>query len=191
MTPVHVMLDIETLGTRPGAMIASIGACTFGDGKPRDYRHTFHSAIKLAGQDRLGLRAEPATLDWWLQQSPDALAALTRDAQGIGDAIWDFRAFVDAARAAGDKLRIWANGANFDPVMLEAVFDRMGDGEEQLCPWSFRDVRCLRTLLDVAGVDGKQFRPTVAHDALADAMAQADAAEEAMRRLGLIERPPA
>jgi hypothetical protein len=188
MTPVHVMLDIETLGTRPGAMIASIGACTFGDGKPRKQ---FRARCRIDGQEKLGLHIEPDTVLWWLEQDHEARVALTAESgkMSLEAALCELREFLQWAQQGlpFSRRRVWANGANFDPVMIEAAARAA-----QLPPlWSYRDVRCHRTLLDLAGVDGKEYRPTVAHDALADAMAQADAAEEAMRRLGLIERPPA
>jgi hypothetical protein len=176
------MVDIETLGTRPGAAIASIGACAFGDGLRREYRKQFRVRVELVGQDALGLHLDPETVTWWLQQSDQARAALTRDFGRVvlPTALLWLTAFIQEARVAQSRpLEVWANGANFDTVLLEAAYRACG----LTAPWEFRQVRCHRTLLKLADLDGKAFATGLAHDALDDAMAQADAAEAALARL--------
>lgn len=194
-TPVvHVMLDIETMGTRPGAMIASIGACTFAH--PGQGRRIFRHRILLEGQDRLGLHMDPATVGWWLDQSAEARAALSQrnGASLLAVALTGFSGWLAEVRdplwlGQPARLRIWGNGATFDVVLMEAAY-RAAD---LLVPWGFRDARDLRTLLDLAGVDGKAFPAATLHDALSDALAQAAAAEAALDVLGQLraaaERP--
>lgn len=184
LTPVHIMLDIETMGTRPGAAIVSIGACTFGDGSIwRGQRRQFQATISLDGQQERGLHLDPATVTWWLGQSDAARAALTAGSPvHLGSALFQLNAFVGAARdvnGEGAPVRIWGNGANFDPPVIEAAYHACMLAP----PWRYRDVRCLRTLLDLAGLDMKAYSRGTLHDALDDAMSQADAAEAAFARL--------
>lgn len=49
-----------------------------------------------------------------------------------------------------------------------------------------RTVGDLCALLALAGIESKAHPPAIPHDALSDALAQADAAEAALRKLGLL-----
>jgi hypothetical protein len=183
LTPVHIMLDIETMGTRPGAAIVAIGACTFGDGLNWVRRRQFRATITLDGQQQRGLHLDEATVTWWLRQSDAARQALTMEGGvQLGTALFQFNDFVNAARDVNGEqspVRMWGNGANFDPPVIEAAYRAC-----MIKPaWGFRDARCLRTLLDLAQVDMKAFRHGTAHDALDDAMSQAFAAEAAFATL--------
>lgn len=42
-----IMLDLETLGTKPGSVVLSVGACTFGHGVAR---RTYHQHLDLDDQ---------------------------------------------------------------------------------------------------------------------------------------------
>ncbi len=64
---------------------------------------------------------------------------------------------------------VWGNGATFDITLLENAYR-----QHNLSPyWNFRSIRDVRTIKMLELVDPNQFKPTVAHDALADANAQA------------------
>lgn len=74
----HIMIDIETFGTRPGAAIRSIGAVVFGfpdgdNGHPFVARSGgFYANITRVSCEQVGLRVEPETEDWWRRQSIEA-----------------------------------------------------------------------------------------------------------------------
>src|ERR1700721_3055421 len=76
----HVMADIETLGTRPGSVILSIGAVAF------DHRQglgpEFHVKINQQSSERAGLTVDKGTLAWWMRQSPEARALLDETRNG-------------------------------------------------------------------------------------------------------------
>ena len=71
----HVMLDLETWGTRPGSALRSIGAVTFGLNATsvgaRFYRNIDKESCLLAG-----LTVDTETVSWWLKQAPEAVAYL-------------------------------------------------------------------------------------------------------------------
>lgn len=180
--PVHVMLDLETMGTAPGSMIAAIGACTFVTDAPRQ---TFYARVELRGQDRLGLTIDPDTVLWWLAQDEPAREELThpslrRHRQPLAAALTELHNRI-RWWSEGRELRLWANGANFDPGIAETAWRACFPGTAPA--WRYHEVRCVRTLLELAGVDRKAFPPRVAHHALHDALAQADAAEAAFHAL--------
>lgn len=171
-----IMIDIETLGTKPGSVIASIGAVAF-DATTGEFGETFYVKIDVADAQNEGLHIDASTVAWWMQQSDEARAStFTGDDKtslmlGLGE-LYDF-----VTKESAD--RVWGNGPSFDLVQLEAAYTKTG----KLAPWSFRAHRDLRTLRDLSGVDIPNIG--TAHNALDDAIAQAHAVIEAYKLLGL------
>jgi hypothetical protein len=71
-----------------------------------------------------------------------------------------------------DRLQVWSYGAAADIVWLESAYRAIG----QQHPWTYKEVRCLRTVVEVAKQAGVSIpeRPSgmVQHDALEDAKYQ-------------------
>src|SRR5688572_29962905 len=91
-----VMLDLETLGTRPGCAILSIGAVAFD-------RHTgalgpeFYMVVNRKSCEAKGLTQDQSTLDWWSRQSAEAkkvLAEAENAPNGLGGALVQFTAYL-------------------------------------------------------------------------------------------------
>lgn len=166
--PDRVMVDIETLGINPGAVIVSIGAVTF-DG---DKHETFYQSVSVQSATNAGLTVDGDTLEWWLGQDGDATEQLT-GGQPLGRALADFNAFVRGA----DEL--WANSPSFDLRIIEAAMDAVGIEPE----WEFYQERDFRTLKNLPG------RPDLPrgddeHHAMADAYHQAEVAEHMLSTYG-------
>lgn len=167
-----VMIDTETLGTAPGSAILSIGAVMFG---PAGLGEEFYAPISLASCTAAGLTIDPGTVAWWMKQSEAARAAAFRDdAEPLAAVLEQFTCWLNLV----DAERPWAQGANFDPPLLEAAYRACG----MTPPWKYWDVRDTRTLYDLAGVRVDRARGTH-HNALDDARAQAEAAVVALQRL--------
>ncbi|WP_314439454.1 3'-5' exonuclease [Massilia timonae] len=168
-----VMIDTETLGTRPGAAILSIGAVMFA---PDGLGESFYAPIDLSSCAAAGLAIDPATVLWWMQQSDEArAAAFPADAAPLQQVLLAFQAWFVAQEARYP----WCHGATFDVPLLDAAFKACG----LTAPWEFWNVRDTRTLYDVAGVKVDRKSGTH-HHALDDAINQADAAARALRILG-------
>lgn len=166
-----VMLDLETLGTRPGCAVLSIGACTFsptGHGTDAE----FYANIDPQSCRDAGLYVDPATVEWWSRQGDEAKAALMVDRRPLKDALW---AFATWWQTVGGE-RVWSQGAAFDQPILEAAFVAAGFAG---APWAFWNSRCSRTLFAVADVDARHWKGAK-HNALEDARAQAGAVQAAM-----------
>jgi len=164
----RVMLDIETLGTEPGAAILSIGAVRFG---PRELGATFHRSVALQSCEAAGLTIDAETLEWWLGQGADAREVLTGGVP-LADALAALAEFY------GDADEVWANSPAFDCAMLETAYEAVG----QEAPWAYyeqRDVRTIEALPGAADVD----HDGVAHDALDDAKHQARSVAATLGRL--------
>lgn len=166
------MIDIEALGTRPGAAILSIGAVMFDQA---GLGGTFYAPVLLESCIAVGLTIDPATVTWWMRQSDEARAAAFREeAAPLPKVLGDFADWFVANRATHP----WCHGATFDVPLLEAAFKACG----MSAPWEFWNVRDTRTLYDLAGVKVDRAARTH-HNALDDAINQAATAVRAMRIL--------
>jgi hypothetical protein len=169
---VHIMCDIETLGTRPGAVVLSAALVRFSD----EAYCTVN--ISVPEQQALGLEIDPETHAWWGGQDPVAWQNATQNPVPLLAALQYLDAWITWARGDGDAL-VWCHGATFDCPILGELYRRAG----MEAPWKFWDIRDTRTLYDLAGVNVKDYAVPPPHIALNDAIGQTRAANEALRRI--------
>lgn len=182
-----LMIDLETLGTAPGSVITQIGLCAF---NPRGsssaaVREIQHELIHVNPQSclDLGMTVSWSTIQWWLQQDEAARMTMARPAVfcGLPDALEQLDQFIIRSMAMG--FFVWGNGSGFDVTLIEVAYRACN----RAVPWSYRNVRDQRTLVKLAPCAALQFpKPDVAHDARADAIAQAEAVSLC---IAAIERP--
>lgn len=173
----NVMVDIETLGVRPGSVVLSIGAVVF-DPKSGELGAEFYQNIDAASCDSLGLTRDPSTLEWWRNQPVAARDALKVDKVPLPEAL----VRLDTWWIKNNGVELWANGASFDPVLLNACYHAAG--MEPV--WKFWDFRCARTILALGNRRPMPAARDTAHHALHDAKAQA-VAVAACLRAGIIK----
>lgn len=181
------MLDLETLGTRPGCPVVSIGCVGF-DYRVDDVSEPFYAIVNVQAQVRAGLTIDANTLRWWTEQSRAAQAALLsamNDAMPLTDAVTELGEWVRTQADPGMPVRVWGNGAGFDQPILLAAMTACGCDDRQF--WNFWDERCHRTLKNLPELLGapriRGPKPTVAHNAGHDAKAQAIEAVMLLRSL--------
>lgn len=154
------MLDIETLGTQPGSAIISIGAVKFND---REVRDEFYERIDLESCINIGLKMQPQTVIWWLQQNDAARNEICQQGKPITEVLANFSKWVDDSNA-----EIWGNGATFDNVLLSCAYHAASLAR----PWKYSGDRCYRTLKNM--FPNIEFaRIGTHHNALDDAKSQA------------------
>jgi len=175
------MVDLETLGTAPGSVILSIGAVTFDPVFGAVGAKAFYRVIDQASCEAVGLTVDPATVAWWERQDQAARDALKVDPRQVRDVLADFTAWW---RASGGR-KFWAHGPNFDETLLAAVYRACG----AIPPWKYWDCRCTRTIYAAAGDIKPDRAAGQHHNALDDAIAQAEAVCRAYRVLGLAVAP--
>lgn len=174
-----VMLDLETMSSKPDAAIVAIGAVEF-DTETREVGARFYLPVQLASSVRCGGAMEPDTVLWWLQQEEAARRELWKeDRADLATALQQFTAWM-TERAPAGEVRVWGNGAAFDNVVLRSAYERM----HLAAPWRFWNDRCYRTM-KAQRPEVKLERVGVHHNAADDAESQA------RHLLAMLEQPNA
>lgn len=172
----HVMLDIETLGTRAGCVMFQVGVVAFNLANDSEQGRVFDISIQSSLDH--GFKIEESTLKWWATDQKDLFAKL------INRESMDVTAFINRFNAwymtyANEETYFWANGTHFDVAILEAYLRVHGAST----PWRYNRVRDYRTILH-PWFDGYTFAPLpreyTGHDALDDAERQKYKLKEAL-----------
>ena len=174
------MIDLETLGQSPGCVVLSLGVVPFGPRVSAPGRDTgLYLKLHVKKQHEIGMTEDQDTVEWWSKQgdaAQDVLRASVLDVEP-DDACEKLNRFL-SERCQQSKIRMWANGADFDLPIIIALYKAV-----DLKPaWRYYNHRCYRTLkalapmmCQTAGFDG------VPHHALDDAVHQARNANEMLR----------
>jgi len=171
---IHCMLDLETLGSRVGSVVLSVGAVCF-DPAARAVTATFDMNMSETFQRNAGLEINPDTVAWWEKQSPLAFDAARRNPS---EPMTVLRAFNQWYINSGAE-KIWGNGAGFDQPLLRAVYEAFGIKPA----WHYRDELCFRTLKALCPNVPPPIENALKHSALADARFQAAWAIDMMETL--------
>lgn len=158
------MIDLETLGTKPGAAIKQIGWALFNEELQEPV--ILSGLIHLDLQNCLdcGLVTDASTIEWWLEQGKEARDSMTKPGIKLSKALDE----LDTVWRIVGASQVWAKPPGFDIAILDVAYRKLG----RTAPWPHNKVRCMRTLLDLVP-KGKTFKPVVAHNAEHDSIAQA------------------
>lgn len=177
----NLIIDLETLGTREGAVVISLGATLFDfeNGK-NDFdsyiENGFHVKFDVKDQVRNYKRGiEDGTLAWWKEQSAEARKILVpsdEDASML-EGLEMFNAWLRASKYDFKNSYVWSRGTYFDFPKVESMYDQLN----LKCGFNTWKIRDVRTFIDVlVGVDNGKYEPQngtprnfVPHDALHDA----------------------
>lgn len=172
----HVMIDLETMGTRPNAPIIAIGAVAFDVDHDWAWR-TFYATVNLNSAVVQGKAViSPDTVMWWLRQdkaAQGAFSATQDEAYSLEGALQALNKWLGEVCGGTDVVDmmldgVWGNGATFDNVILRESYLNAGIP----CPWPFWKDRCYRTVR-AAYPDVMTTRDGTHHNALDDARYQA------------------
>ena len=183
-----LMLDLETFGIGNDAAIVSIGIVAFNSKQgSKGNRHLSDLSPlgmieqNYAAEFKVDLKSskspgvvDPATVEWWLEQSQDARKELLQGPRyELGTALYNLDYWIRHTPGYEDKssFKLWSRGPSFDEVILRSAFRRYGVDFPVIC-WG---ARCCRTVEDLARATGwvSKHKNERKHSAIADAVHQA------------------
>ena len=175
-----VMLDIETLGTRPDCVVLTLGAVKFNPYSLDEPGPGIYLRLDPDEQILLEREVQEDTLLWWMKQPED----VRKEALDPGpDRVSVLELYRELNRFLVGVDDIWAQGPAFDIVILENLYRQMG----WPTPWQFWQIRDSRTLFSVHG-DPREKNKAGLHNALEDCVSQARGVQQIYNRLGIEKR---
>ncbi|MGV1019316.1 3'-5' exonuclease [Empedobacter falsenii] len=172
------MIDIETLSTEFDAVILSIAAVRFDMSTGQRDSADLHIRIDKQSCVDVGLKIDPDTVDWWLNQEDKARQEFLKndDRSALKEALKRLSIFINK----DDK--VWSNGATFDLVIIRNAYKAC----KMDLPWEFYNERDVRTLSDLIPTI-KENEPFVGtkHNPLFDCLHQIKYCSKVYQKLNL------
>ena len=163
----HIMVDFETLDTKPTAVVLSVGMVMFDENKIRGYRY-----FKFDVQTQLdaGRTVSAKTLAWWTNQSEKAREVLSPHVTDITLVTFNdqLTTWLLERGIRTEDAHVWGNGNDFDIPILNSITDEFGPFYDHWNTW------CFRTFNKMTGCKQMVIRKGTHHNALDDAMYQAE-----------------
>ena len=174
-----VMLDLETLGTRPEAVVVTLGAVKFNPYDQEDPGPGIYMRLDADEQIALGREVREDTMLWWMKQAED----VREEALGDGPRTDLATMYHDLNKFLVGVENIWCQGPAFDIVILENLYRQL----VKPVPWQFWQIRDSRTLLSSLG-DPREKNKAGLHNALEDCVSQAEAVQFVFNKAGITEK---
>lgn len=169
----HLMIDLETLGTDTNCVVTQIGYCLFDLDKPKSI--LFFDELHLDPQEQINYHRTITwpTLCWWNEQGEAARNNMFGKGKHpifkLREALVTFKSRVEQTAGSWNNIEgVWGHGISFDIMIMQDLFALNGER----APWSFRAPRDTRTLF-MLNPDIEMVKADVKHSAMADAIAQA------------------
>lgn len=187
---VHLMIDIETMGTQINAAVLSIAAVQF-------YPVSTEEESEQVEKDRFYEKIDPVcykntrncfsmdveTIKWWTKQKTEVMQEAWSGTNNIEKVINDLLLWINSKCSNKRDLRVWSHGKEFDLPILENVIRFVG----QNVPWSMINTRDTRTIYDIPilrvfpeFIDGDEFPP---HHPVGDCLSQIRALRHAFQEI--------
>ena len=172
MAAIDIMIDIETLDNKAGAVITQIGAASF-DRHTGEVLAIFFVNIDAASCEKLGMTIGAETVMWWMhskrsQKARDSL--INPQPEPVVQALKKFNTWVAERRhVLTDTVLLWCH-ASFDFPILNRALEICG-----ITPmWGHTQYRDIRTVTDLSGINPNDFKMDDgdAHNAMADTINQ-------------------
>jgi DNA polymerase III epsilon subunit-like protein len=153
-----IMLDIETLGTGYNSVVVQVAMVYF-DRYTKQTGSAFCMNIDPESCIEYGLKTDKSTLDWWETQPKEVQESVLTNGKPLPEVLNEIRKFIKYGSI------IWCH-ATFDVPLLENAFK----ATNIVVPWKYTNVRDLRTIVDISGIDLKTYKwdEFKTHNALED-----------------------
>ena len=161
------MIDIETMGRTPDAVITAIAAARF-DIMTGIIDDEFYEVVDWKRQP--GRVIEPDTVSWWMEQDRAAREEFSKPGLNLDLTLECLARFIERDDMENNEI-IWVNNPEFDISILTHAYYNVPMRSalyDASPPWKFWNIRDCRTLRAVAKeiVNHKDFERGEKHNAL-------------------------
>jgi len=163
-----LMIDLETLGTDPETPVISLGAVFFNP-TTKVLGPTFYMVMDVEEQIARGRKPTGSTIKWWMGQKDAAKKVFHEKSKPVADVLNLFTGWYKSNSTGKRGSYVWGNGSSFDISIMENIYKDYG----LEYPWSQYNIMDLRTFRRFIGDGDKIKKGGVNHNALDDAVAQA------------------
>jgi len=177
--PTHATIDLETLSTKPDAVLLTIGAIKFDPFTNDPPYSEFYYRANVDEQTAIGRHIEEGTLEWWSRQAPEIVEEALSDENRYP--VKEILTRLNKYLVGVDK--IWCQGPVFDIVILENLYRQLGLHWN----WAFYNIRDSRTLFSLMPRDPRKDISFSAHNALEDCRIQSICVQKSLRNLGVTQ----
>lgn len=162
----HYVIDIETLGIKPGCPILQIAAVQVQYG---EIKQTMQVPVSVASCKKYDLwNIDEKTVKWWMSEHPETFLSVLSDSiygKALDEALEDL---IDFCIRPGEPQRfLWAKHPMFDFLLLESALKNC----DFMVPWKYWEIRDIATLEDKFFLKSEQQKNS--HNALEDATNEA------------------
>jgi exodeoxyribonuclease VIII len=148
MNRIDVVIDLETLGTGPDAIITQIGMVEFDITTGKIGRKYLQNVDAQSCLD-LGMKLDLSTLKWWLSQDLRVFKNSLERGLELPAVLLEVNNWLFAvSNKMIGAIYLWGNGASFDNVLLKGAFDRC----KYKYPIKYYNDRDMRTIVDLAAI---------------------------------------
>ena len=145
---IHAMIDLETLSTKPNAVILTIGGVKFDPYSNTEPTNGMYYRIDVDSQTAMGRDVMEDTVEWWGKQAED----VREEALGDHDRI-DLKYFIKQLNKWSVGVDVfWCQGPLFDFAILQDFYAQM----KVPVPWNYWQIRDTRTLSSLVPRDSSQ-----------------------------------
>ena len=180
-----VMIDLETFGDGPNAVVVQMAAVAFEARSGGRVHEGTALNLYVEPDSCLGASYTGETVTWWLGQSAEArlrLLAGLKHATTMQEALVALEQWPSTIGPGGWGAfqGVWANSPSFDCTILDSACRCFG----RRLPWDFRKQRDLRTAFLLLGDPPAIDVGGVRHDALTDCVWQISALQAVLGTAG-------
>ena len=162
----HLILDLETLDTKPSAIVLSIGAVLFNQ---FGIQSEFYADLNFETQLSQKRTMSQSTLNWWMNQTTGR--KFNFPTSPYQEQLTQFLTWLNPRVNIDKDFKAWGNGSGFDLTIIESLLVNAG----LEIPWHYFQIRDLRTFREYVA-DGERIERDTeqTHNALVDARNQAE-----------------
>lgn len=165
----NMMIDLETLDTRPSAVVFQAGVLVFKDVLGGDIRGNLILEKKIFHLDILeqimaGRTIDPETVQWWRTQNPDAWHRHPDEIIKSGHMFQEINRLYEEHKVGS----LWANSPSFDAVLMRSLRESLGISWEFPTFREDMDLRTVKRLFQMKGRHVVTPGKAATHNALKD-----------------------